>query len=100
MGSHSVKVMVVSGMGVGGKGCGCGVADGAIATAVGVREASGSEVLVQAVDMTSRTKNDRLVDRRKMWNMLALNGVMVTSAPIIAQANAAKSLIQRGQLVL
>jgi hypothetical protein len=56
--------------------------------------------LMQAVNKTSRTKTDMLVNRRKRWNMLAVKGVMMISAPIIAQANVEKSLIQNGQLML
>ena len=63
----------------------------------GVGEAG---ALVQAANETSRTKTDTLANRRKMWNMLAVNGVMVISAPIIAQVNVGKSLIRNAQLVL
>ena len=57
-------------------------------------------MLVQAVDKTSRANMNAAANRRKRWNMLAVYGVMVIGAPIIAQANPEKSLIHEGQKVL
>jgi hypothetical protein len=57
-------------------------------------------VLTQADGKTSRANMNMLATRRKRWNMLAVDGVMVIGAPIIAQANPEKSLIHEGQLVL
>ena len=83
MGSHSVSVMEVSGVDVGGCGWGvAGVVEGVAVGAIGVGVAG---ALVQAANATSRTSTDPLANRRKSWNMLAVDGVMVMSVPIIAQ---------------
>jgi hypothetical protein len=55
---------------------------------------------VQAASEASRTKTNTLAHRWTGWNMLAVNGVMMISVPIIAQANMEKSLIHDRQWVL
>jgi gas vesicle protein len=92
--------MVVSGTAVGGRGSGCKVASDVTGVGVGACGVGEAGALVQAPNRTSKTRIDTLANRRKMWNMLAANGVMVISAPIIAQAHTGKSLIRDGQLVL